>query len=138
MIVLDSSAMVAYLSNEPGGELVSSLFQDNEREVGVCAHAVNLCEVHYHFSLAYDFAAAEKAIAILKGDGIVERNDMDSAFWRDVAFLIHSQRSAKFKMALGDACGLALARRVGGEFYTSDRAELQHVAAQICPVTFIR
>ena len=30
------------------------------------------------------------------------------------------------------------ARRVGGEFYTADRGELQHVSAEVCPVTFIR
>ncbi len=63
---------------------------------------------------------------------------LDAAFWRDVGFLILSVRFARHKIVLGDACGLALARRIGGEFYTSDRKELQHIAAEMCPVTFIR
>ncbi len=138
MIVLDSSAMLALLREEPGHELVAALLHDGEREISVLAHGINLCEVHYNIALEYSVAHADEALESLIDDGIVERNDMDSAFWRDVAFVIHTQRSAGFKLALGDACGLALARRVKGEFYTSDRAELQHLAAEICAVTFIR
>ena len=138
MIVLDSSAMLALLREEPGHELVAALLRDDEQEIGVLAHGINLCEVHYNIALEYSVVNADEALESLKDDGIVERNDMDSDFWRDVAFVIHSQRSAGFKLALGDACGLALARRVGGEFYTSDCAELQHVNAEICRVTFIR
>ena len=138
MIALDSSAMIAYLDGEPGGGLVASLLQDDEHEIALFAHALNLCEVYYHYALLHGIDRAEQAIENLKDDGIVERNDMDAAFWRDVAFLIHTQRSAGHKLALGDACGLALARRVGGEFYTTDRAELQHVPDELCPVSFLR
>ena len=138
MIVLDSSAMLAYFKNEQGGELVAALFMDEEFEVGVVAHAINLCEACYDLRRTFSESKVDSMIQILFDAGIRERNDMDSEFWRDVAFLIYTQRSAGHSLALGDACGLALARRVGGEFYTSDRTELQHIKAEMCPVTFIR
>lgn len=138
MIVLDSSAMIALLQEEPGSEIVAALLRDEEREIEVVAHAINLCKVYYDVARDYSLEEAETAIQSLLDDGIRERNDMDNAFWRDVAFLIHTQRSAGHKLALGDACGLALTRRVGGEFYTSDRTELQHINAALCPVTLIR
>ena len=39
MIVLDSSAMLAYLRAEPGGEDVQVLLLDEERDAPVYAHA---------------------------------------------------------------------------------------------------
>ncbi len=131
--------MLAYLNGEPGGDLVRGILFDQERDVAVYAHAINLAEVFYDFLRSNDQATAEAAIADLKAAGVIERNDMDAAFWRDVAMLINTQRSASFKLALGDACGLALARRESCDFYTSDRTELAPVqAAGLCAVTFIR
>lgn len=82
MIVLDCSAMLAFLNEEQGGELVASLLLDNEREVGVFAHAINLCEVHYDVAREYSVSEAESSIQSLLDAGIRERNDMDSEFWR--------------------------------------------------------
>jgi PIN domain nuclease of toxin-antitoxin system len=137
--VLDSSAMLAYLHGETGGELVRDVLADPDRDVAVYAHAVNLCEVFYDTLKAYGPTVAESVIANLKADGVEERNDMDAAFWRDVATLIATQRASGGHLALGDAFGLALARREGGDFYTADRHELEAVAkAGLCAVTFIR
>jgi PIN domain nuclease of toxin-antitoxin system len=139
VIVLDSSAMLAYLNSEPGGVIVHGLLADEERDVPIYAHAVNLCEVFYNTLKTHGPAVAEAVIANLKADGVEERNDMDAAFWRDVATLIATQRAAGEHLALGDAFGLALARREGGDFYTADRHELEAVAkAGLCAVTFIR
>jgi len=138
VIVLDSSAMLAYLHGEPGGDLIRDVLLDEERDVPAYAHAINLCEVFYDFLVDGGPAEAESALASLLAAGVIERNDMDAAFWRDVATLIATQRGAGHRLALGDACGLALARRVSSDFYTSDRHELQHVAADICSIIFIR
>lgn len=136
MIVLDSSAMLAYLRGELGGETVRDILAQNST---VYAHAVNLCEVYYDFFRNSDNSTAENAIVCLKADGIIERNDMDSTFWRDVATIITTQRKSGNRLALGDAFGLALARREDSVFYTADRSELQPVMARgLCKVTFIR
>jgi predicted nucleic acid-binding protein len=139
VIVLDSSAMLAYLGGEPGEEVVTGLLDDPDRDVPVYAHAANLCEVFYHFLRATDAATAEQAIADLKADGVTERRDMDAAFWRDVGVIIADQRSQRRPLAFGDAFGLALARREGGDFYTADRHEMEAVAADsVASIVFIR
>ncbi|MDQ3812426.1 MAG: hypothetical protein M3347_00580, partial [Armatimonadota bacterium] len=66
--------------------------------------------------------------------GLVARDDLDAAFWQDVATL-----KAEHDVALGDAFGLALARRLDADFVTSDHHEIDAVAAAgACSVTFIR
>jgi len=139
VIVLDSSAMVAYLNAEPGGDLVRDLLGDPDRDVPVFAHAVNLFEVFHLFLRSGTAATAEEAIADLKADGVIERNDLDAAFWRDAATLVAGQRAQGLQLAQGDAFGLALARRESADFYTADRHELASVAAAgAASIVFIR
>lgn len=139
MIVLDSSAMLASLRHEAGADVVRAVLLDEERDVPVYAHAINLAEVFYDSLGTHDAAIAEAALATLKAAGVIERNDMDGVFWREIAGLIATQRGAGHRLALGDACGLALARRESADFYTSDRGELEHVAAGgLASIVFIR
>jgi hypothetical protein len=86
--------MLAYLRGEAGGELVSTLLADDERDAPIYAHAINLCEVFYDFLQNSDAATAEEAIATLKEAGLIERNDMDAAFWRDGATIIATHSRA--------------------------------------------
>ena len=139
MIVLDSSAMLAYLRSEIGGDWIRDLLLDEERDVPIYAHSVNLCEVFYDAWGRNGRDNAEASLQILRDSGIIARQDMDIAFWQDVAFLINTQRRSGNRLALGDAFGLALARREQCDFYTSDRGELEAVRdANLCEVTFIR
>jgi PIN domain nuclease of toxin-antitoxin system len=45
--VLDSHALIAFLRDEPGAEVVQSLLDRNPGSNYV--HALNLCEVYYDF-----------------------------------------------------------------------------------------
>ncbi len=129
--------MLAYLKGEAGGDLVREWL--NDADVPKHAHAVNLLEVFYDVQREYDAAKAEASFATLTAAGIVERGDMDGPFWRDVATVITTQRTAGHRLALGDAFGVALARRLDADFVTADRGELEAVAtAGLCRVTFIR
>jgi len=148
-VVFDSSAMLAFFKRESGFEKVQELL--NDEDIVVYAHAVNLAEVFYDFgpsSESQNRRAAEEAIAILKGLGVIERNDMDTDFWRDIAFLISERRAQpprpekpreKPKLALGDAFGIALSRRLGCEFVTADKTEVEPLqSAGMCRAEFIR
>lgn len=129
--------MLALLRAEPGGDQVRDLLED--ADVPKFAHAANLVEVFYDFLARADQAAASEAINDLFSLGIEERGDMDGAFWRDVAKLVADGRRGGSRLALGDAFGLALARREGGAFITADRGELEAVnASGACQITFIR
>lgn len=156
MIVdLDSSAMVAYLMGEPEGEAVRAIFEsanaDNE-SMSIYAHSANLAEVYYHVlrdneTLAPDEreALAEGAITVLKEAGVIERDDMDADFWRDVARIISAARAlptpsgGRGNLALGDAFGVALSNRLGADFVTKDRTEIEPIAnAGLVSAIFIR
>ncbi len=141
--------MLALLKDEAGSEMVRHLLEDEQ--VTSYAHAVNLCEVFYDFgspSLPQNQARAQTALDALFEAAVIECNDMDGQFWRDVAFLIAERRShppraakprEKARLALGDAFGLALARRLNCEFITADRGEIEPLQnAGLCRAVFLR
>ena len=82
--VLDASALIAFLRDEPGADVVQWLLDDKVNPKYV--HALNLCEVYYDFYRGASQGAAESAIADLIAAGIQERNDLDSEFWRKSGF----------------------------------------------------
>ena len=82
--VIDASALIAFLRDEPGADVVENVLSTPEK---CYAHALNLCEVYYDFFRASNQDAAESAISDLLGLGIEDRTDMDSEFWRDVGGL---------------------------------------------------
>lgn len=129
--------MIAYLRDEDGADFVENLL--DEADVEKVAHAVNLCEVFSKLSLLSDEPTAFAALADLRTLGIVERSDMDALLWQDAGRLVARQRKAGHGLSLGDSFGLALARRLGADFVTSDRAEFAPIqAAGLASVTFIR
>lgn len=136
-LVFDSSAMLAVLRDEKGADSVQKLLSD--RATQSYAHATNLIEVFYDRLKQGDRENAESGLDLLKASGIEERNDLDSAFWRDVATIIADARRNGGKLALGDAFGIALARRLDADFVTADRHEIEALQkAGVCHVVFIR
>jgi PIN domain nuclease of toxin-antitoxin system len=129
--VIDASALIAFLRDEPGAE-VESLLSGPEK----ChAHALNLCEVYYDFFRASNQDAAEAATSDLLGLGIEERTDMDAEFWRDAGGIKAGHR----RVSLADRCALALARRLTARLVTADRHEFgPMISTDICRIGFIR
>ncbi|MHB8647547.1 MAG: PIN domain-containing protein [Thermomicrobiales bacterium] len=132
MIVLDARAMIAFLRNERGGDIVETFLTDG---MDTCvAHAINLCEVYYDFFRSADQATAKAAIADLEALGVIVREDMDREFWQAVG-----SYKATNKASLADCVAITLANRVGGELVTSDHHEFDVIAAHgICRIRFIR
>ena len=131
--VLDACAMIAWLSNEPGADVVDQAVRDVNSQC--LAHAINLCEVFYDAYRNAGEAQAQSVLTDLYAVQIIERNDFDNAFWQEVGRLKGTHR----KVSLADCCALALTNRVGGSLLTSDHQEFDPLAALgICPVTFIR
>lgn len=130
--VLDSTAMIAFLTNEPGAEVIEDILTEPG---AIClAHAINLCEIWYQAFRQSGEAVADQTVNTLGSIGIATRADFDTAFWREAGKL-----KGSYRMSLADALGLALALRVGGEFITSDHHELDPVAATgLYSITFFR
>ncbi len=125
--------MIAWLGAEPEGAIVEAIFAQVEEGEGVeiYAHSVNLAEVFYHVQLVESAEAAEESISLLLDAGAVERGDLNGDFWRDVARTIAAARTlpkaegGRENLALGDAFGVTLANRLGGDFVTKDRTEIE-------------
>lgn len=125
--------MIAFLADEPeAGAVEAVLIQaDEEAEGEIYAHAVNLAELFYDVQSKTNAAQAEAEIKRLVSLGVRERNDMDGLFWRDIADLIARVRTTpklqgvRGNLALGDAFGVALSRRLGAEFVTKNRTEIE-------------
>lgn len=132
ILVFDASAIIADAKQEPGASVANALLTDASATRR--AHAVNLCEVLYHFLRAGD-ERGERALTVMAEIGVETRDDLDPPFWRSVADLKVGFPHA----SLGDCFAIALARRVGGTIVTADHPGFGPVASRgVCPVTFIR
>jgi predicted nucleic acid-binding protein len=131
-VVLDASAMIAFLRGETGAEFVTDHM--HRSQVHVFAHALNLCEVYYDFSRANGEDAAQGAIDDLLALDVAERSDMEPHFWRAMGRL-----KANHKVSLADCAALVLANELGAVLLTADRHELEPLSTlSICQLTFIR
>jgi PIN domain nuclease of toxin-antitoxin system len=130
--VLDASAMIAYLRDEAGADVVEQALLD---KTGRClAHAINLCEVFYDLIRSGGESDALSAINDLYAMGVGERTDFDKLFWQEAGRL-----KAQGRIALADCLAITLTNRVGGTLLTSDHGELDRIAtAGTCSITFIR
>ena len=130
--ILDSSAMIAYLRQEAGALIVEQTMTDPNN---ICyAHAINLCEVYYDAIRVGGLADAEKSLQDLFDLGVIERNDFDTAFWKEVGCL-----KAKHKASLADFCAIALTNKLNGTVLTSDHHEFDKLAQDaVCSIQFIR
>jgi len=78
-LVLDACAIIAYLRDEEGADVVESvLLGDN----ACVAHAVNVCEVYYDCLRRDDTAQTDEFLEDLASIGLITREDMDAAFWK--------------------------------------------------------
>ena len=131
--VADAGALIAYLRKEPGGDVVLALLE--AADITVCAHGANLAEVYYDFRRSDGEEEAQRIIDDLLAAGISFSADLGRAFWEDAARIKADYR----RVSLADCFGLALARRSGGTFLTTDHHELDAIqAAGLCPIQFIR
>jgi PIN domain nuclease of toxin-antitoxin system len=119
--VLDASALLAYLREEPGADVVTDVIAD-----GAAISTVNLAEV---FSRSADRGAdpAGLATTLTDGgllDGAIAVEPFTAADAIDAARLRPLTRHAG--LSLGDRACLALARRLGSPAVTAD-AEWQRI-----------
>lgn len=132
-LVVDASALIALAKQEPGASIVSTLLAD--ASALRLMHAVNVCEVYYHFLIKGDRHATERAVRDPQRVGLVIRRDISKPFWRQVAHVKADVR----RVSLADSFAIALAQQVGGEVVTADHGEFDFVAARsVCGVRFIR
>jgi PIN domain nuclease of toxin-antitoxin system len=117
-IVLDSSAMLAFLLEERGADAVLSLIEDVDAIV--LASTVNLCEVSTKLTLT---GASSSVVAMNMGPFMRFAVDFDSAQALYAGELARSTRPQG--LSLGDRACLALAASRGATAWTTDAAWLK-------------
>ena len=116
---LDASAIIAFVSGEPGGALVEELLADPRNQC--FAHAANLCEVYYDTYRRSGPEIATNLISDLADSGVRFRSDMDLAFWQHAGRL----KAEVKRISLADCFGLALSVVLEAEFVIADRHEME-------------
>jgi hypothetical protein len=114
--VLDASALLAWVLNEPGGQFV-----EQSLEADCVVSAVNLIEFASKL-IDLNYAESASIAEMLKSLGIMilpmdESLAMDAALLREV--------SRKQGLSLGDRACLALAQKLNAEVLTADKAWLK-------------
>ena len=144
--VIDTCAMIAFLEDEPGADIIEAILID---PANVCiAHAVNLSELYTHYCKYHTEADADEAVRLILEDvSIVERQDADGDFWKGVG-RIRARITTTVKnpltggchsISLADCFALQLAIKTTGAVVTCDHGEFDHVqASRICQVDFFR
>ena len=103
-VVVDASAMIAYVRNEPGADLVARYLRSDHL---LWAHALNLCEV-YDFYRTDGQEVAASVIADLLALRLVERNNMDVNFWSAMGNL----KAVHKRVSLADCAAITLTQRL--------------------------
>jgi PIN domain nuclease of toxin-antitoxin system len=111
-VVLDSSAVLAMVYNEPGGKKVRSAIVSALHSVSISA--VNWCEVLTKLGQKSPIMTAEKLAAVLPGVEVVPFGRAEAE---------HTSKLAKScgSLSLGDRACVALAKDIDAVAWTGDR-----------------
>jgi uncharacterized protein with PIN domain len=133
LFVLDACAVVAFLEDEPGAEIVEALLLDGDHRCVI--HGINACEVYYDLYRRTGEERANKLAKVLADHGVAVEESLSAGLWQAAGKIKAEWR----RVSLADCVALALAIRDGGTLVTSDHHELDRIAqAQVCAIRFIR
>lgn len=114
MIVLDASALLAYVYGEPGAETVEAALS------AAVIHAVNFAEVLSR--LAERGSSPEDSLGVLEAAGVMKLLTVDVGTVGDALNAARLRPLTKSAgLSLGDRYCLALAQRLGVTALTADR-----------------
>lgn len=119
-VVLDACALIAYLRNEAGAQIVADTLAD--QETCCLAHKINLLEVYYDVVRQKGKSSAREALTMLRLDGVETRADFQWSFLHNVGDL-----KATEKLSLADCFGFALASQENAVLMTSDHHEFDRL-----------
>ncbi|MCW5961380.1 MAG: PIN domain-containing protein [Pyrinomonadaceae bacterium] len=129
----DACALIALADDEEGADILENYLADVNNQCFV--HSLNLCEVYYHAHRNGTENEAQNLIKDFLEIGLIERNDLDTAFWQEAGNI----KAIHKKVSLADCCAIALAKRLDATLITSDHHELDELADKgVCKVSFFR
>ena len=119
--VLDACALITYLNDEPGSDIVRDLLKKAVNgEITIFINIINLIEVHYANIRSLGYEQAAIVLEQIRSSPI-----RIIANFSDAVFQEASRLKAYYKCSLADAIGLASAIELSGQFVSSDHHELE-------------
>jgi len=114
--VMDACALIAFLRDEPGADIVTNLLRDAQAgNVTIYMNRLNLLEVYYD---AYRVEGKQKADAEQR---LIQKLPMIiNAELHDAIFLEAGRFKASYKISLADAVAVAEASALGAALITAD------------------
>jgi predicted nucleic acid-binding protein len=129
---LDACALIAYIKNEEGADIVESLFdRASADEVLIYISAINLSEVIYNFRKEKSDTEMDMLWQNIRAMPVAIIHEISDHIIIEAARL-----KSHNKMSHADALGLATAGDLGAAFVTSDHDELESVE-QHEPISFL-
>lgn len=130
--VLDSSAIICLLRDEPGVDVVERLLIEPGNQHYI--HAINWIEVRYLEKRGH-FQTNRSSLDFIRATGVMVSSDLTPLFIETVASL----KADYPPIALGDCFAVALAQTLDAPLVTADHGELDKVAsAGVCHILFLR
>jgi len=121
--ILDSCALIAFIRDEEGADIIEQILQDGASTVMM--HAINVCEVYYDCIRAVGAEHADYVIDSLNSSNVIIREDMDAVFWKFAGSI-----KAGGRISLADTFAVTLAVREEAILLTSDHHEFDPLVAK--------
>jgi predicted nucleic acid-binding protein len=129
--ILDACAVIAYLKNEPGADVVAELISNPESRLAI--HSVNATEVYYNYLRSDGQVIADQAWQRLAEFATILPT-MEDQFLKRVARWV-----TEYNPGLADAFGAATAEEYGIPLVTADHKDFETVqAAGALQIVWIR
>jgi len=124
--VLDACALIAFLRNEDGAEIVSTVLNGAvENEVKIHMSYINLLEVYYDIYRSVGQEKAKDELDMIKMLPVTFQTAIT-----DEVFAEAGRFKATYRISLADSIALAEASVSGGELLTADHHEFDVIEKQ--------
>ncbi|MDR1978656.1 MAG: PIN domain-containing protein [Synergistaceae bacterium] len=121
--VLDACALIAFLTDEAGGDTVGSLLEQARAEkIEMRMNSLNLLEVYYGLYREYGKEYADSELAMIKKLPVTFNLRLD-----DEVLIVAGRLKASYRVSLADSVALAEAFVSGGSLLTADHHELDAI-----------
>ena len=123
--VLDACALIAFLRDEEGAELVGEIYEKaNTGEASLIMNKINLVEVYYDFYRSKGKDYADNFFSNIKQSEIVVKDVPDDVL------LEAGRLKATYSISLADSFALSQAIISSGELLTADHHEFDIIERQ--------
>jgi len=121
--VLDTSALIAFLNDESGADVVESLFHEaSNGDCVIIMNKYNLLEAYYGYLRANGEVFAENILKVVEDSNIMISDVLTNEIFRQAGKL-----KVNYKISLADSIALAQAAVDNAIIVTSDHHELDAV-----------